>query len=325
MKKWFACLLGVTLLAAPISVAADDSVLEANAVTENAEAAIEVPVWQEDVFDVQVYIGIRGETYTVEYGDLFSENIPIGEQVYLLMVNGGFVPVPQIVLENSRTLMPAQNLCEPLGVEMEWVAGSQTVTMTDDTITITLTADEKQIIVNGEAQPMDVASMLIDGEIYVPIRFVAEAFGAAVQYIPNINALSTAGGTPESGSHMYDYVQNIKTIVIETATDAEVNFTMEEGFAAAQEASRAAYQQMVDAYKEQGITEWWTEYNPVYDPDRIEYTDFDMGRYYVYQLYGFKNYPIFFNKYTGELFSRHAGLPGIFVVEGFMNIGWMYQ
>jgi hypothetical protein len=50
-----------------------------------------------------------------------------------------------------------------------------------------------------------------------------------------------------------------------------------------------------------------------------------MGRYYVYQLQGFQNCPIFYNKYTGEISMHHAGLPGVYVEKGFMNISWLYQ
>lgn len=104
-------------------------------------------------------------------------------------VNGEIVDFPDgqpYVDENNRTMIPVRFVTEALGAKVGWEGSTQTVTITKDntTVTIRIGSPEMAVTANGKATTvqMDTAATIKDGRTYVPIRFVAEALGAKVDY-----------------------------------------------------------------------------------------------------------------------------------------------
>ncbi len=60
-----------------------------------------------------------------------------------------------------------------------------------------------------------------------------------------------------------------------------------------------------------------------YDASAVTYTGKKLGRFYVYELKEFENFPIYFNEYTGEIYSEAVGLPLVGLDKHFINIGFM--
>ena len=83
--------------------------------------------------------------------------------------NMGVVPV----IREGRTLVPARYVAESLGGTAEWNAAASEVTMTVDGVVLTFAIEEM-------VESMDVPAQLIDGQPLVPLRFIAEYFGADV-------------------------------------------------------------------------------------------------------------------------------------------------
>ena len=84
------------------------------------------------------------------------------------------------IIENGRTLVPLRAIFEALGADVEWEQSTQTVTAVRDDITVTLTIGSNILIKNGEEIELDVPAQLIGGRTLVPVRAVAESFGAEV-------------------------------------------------------------------------------------------------------------------------------------------------
>ncbi|MGB9781869.1 MAG: copper amine oxidase N-terminal domain-containing protein [Moorellaceae bacterium] len=87
--------------------------------------------------------------------------------------------------ENGRAYVPVRYLAYALGVaekDVTWDEASQTVTLCMEGTTVKLQVGNKTIYVNGQAKQMDVAPLLRDGRVFLPVRFVAEAFGYEVYY-----------------------------------------------------------------------------------------------------------------------------------------------
>lgn len=108
---------------------------------------------------------------------------------------------PQIV--NGRTLVPARAIFEALGVSVTWNDG--TVTGVKDGTTVRFTVGSRELRINEIIRPMDVAPAMVNDRVLVPVRFVSEAFGAAVSYREDtrtVNIVSPKG--PEDKTIVID-------------------------------------------------------------------------------------------------------------------------
>jgi hypothetical protein len=92
------------------------------------------------------------------------------------------------LLINNRSYVPIRYLAYALGVkpdDVSWDDTAQTATLTlkdDTTIILKFTIGSNTYYVNNQAKQMDVTPILINERIYLPARFVAEAFGYKVDW-----------------------------------------------------------------------------------------------------------------------------------------------
>ncbi|MFZ5652130.1 MAG: stalk domain-containing protein [Bacillota bacterium] len=88
--------------------------------------------------------------------------------------------------EGGRVFVPVRYLALALGIPetgIRWSPSDQTVTLTNDGITVTLVVGGEVMYVNGTASPpMDVAPVIRDGRTCLPARYVAESFGYRVNW-----------------------------------------------------------------------------------------------------------------------------------------------
>lgn len=100
-----------------------------------------------------------------------------------LMVDGKYVPcdVPPFIEEN-RTLIPARAVFEELGAKIEWVHNTRTVEIQYEATHITLGVDNKKAVVNDQVVSLDVPCRLVSDRTFIPVRFVAETLGMAVDW-----------------------------------------------------------------------------------------------------------------------------------------------
>lgn len=107
-------------------------------------------------------------------------------------VNGKKIEFDQPpVLINDRTLVPIRKVIEAISGHVEWDEKSQSVILTMDhtTVRVVLTIGSTTAYVNGEERILDVPPMLIGDRTLMPIRFIAEAFGFAVDWIEETNTV----------------------------------------------------------------------------------------------------------------------------------------
>lgn len=87
---------------------------------------------------------------------------------------------PKIV--KDRTMLPARFVAEKLGATVEWDAEKQEVTVKKDDITIVITIGSVDAKINGEDVKLDSEAFIENDRTYTPIRFIAEALGAKVDW-----------------------------------------------------------------------------------------------------------------------------------------------
>ena len=86
------------------------------------------------------------------------------------------------VIVDDRTLVPLRAIFETLGATVEWEQSTQTVTSKRSNTTISLTIGDNNLYKNGSAVALDVPAQLINDHTMIPVRAVAEAFGAKVDW-----------------------------------------------------------------------------------------------------------------------------------------------
>lgn len=86
----------------------------------------------------------------------------------------------QSVMQNSRVLVPMRAVFEALGGTVTWNEGTQTVFAKKGENEIVLKIGSDKGSVNGEECILDAPAQIINGRTFVPLRFVAENFGAHV-------------------------------------------------------------------------------------------------------------------------------------------------
>lgn len=105
----------------------------------------------------------------------------IGSPVYL--ADGSYkVADAAPYVKEGRTYVPIRYLANALGAEVDYA--NKVVTLTKGDTTVELTIGSNQLVVNGQVSTMDIAPEINNGRTMLPARFVAEAFGAKVGFVP---------------------------------------------------------------------------------------------------------------------------------------------
>jgi len=87
---------------------------------------------------------------------------------------------PQIV--NGRTMVPLRAIFEALGAAVNWDNNTKTVTAKKDDTAVVLTIGSTTPTVNGQEVTIDQPAIIVNNTTLVPLRFIAEAFDADVNW-----------------------------------------------------------------------------------------------------------------------------------------------
>lgn len=108
----------------------------------------------------------------------------IDKKVYYVNGQGKSMDVAPFI-EKSRTFLPVRYVAIALGVDTDdifWDDEMNKVTILKGDRVVQLTIGSKIMLINGMAIPMDVPAHIKNGRTQLPLRFVAEAFGAKVDF-----------------------------------------------------------------------------------------------------------------------------------------------
>lgn len=87
---------------------------------------------------------------------------------------------PQLI--GGRTMVPLRMIFESMGATVDWNNDTRTVTAFNKDYYVQATINDSNMKVNGETKALDIPPLLVGGRTLVPARFVAEAFGAKVDW-----------------------------------------------------------------------------------------------------------------------------------------------
>lgn len=86
------------------------------------------------------------------------------------------------LIQGGRTYVPLRVLSNIFEADCNYNGDTQEITITKNDTVIVMTIGEEQFFVNGESKSMDVPAYITDnGRTMVPLRFIANAFGAVLK------------------------------------------------------------------------------------------------------------------------------------------------
>lgn len=89
--------------------------------------------------------------------------------------------IPPIIL-NGYTLVPAREVFEKIGANVEWVSDIGQVYIKYNNNLVIIELDSQNAYVNGKKVKMDTEAKIINNKTMIPFRFVSEAFGFDVSW-----------------------------------------------------------------------------------------------------------------------------------------------
>ena len=82
----------------------------------------------------------------------------------------------------GSTLAPVRAIAGAMGCDLAWDGLLGAVTLTRGRVVVEIAAGNSDLTVLGVKKAMNAAAVVLDGQMFVPVRFVAEAFGAVVAW-----------------------------------------------------------------------------------------------------------------------------------------------
>nr|WP_294682144.1 hypothetical protein [uncultured Anaerotignum sp.] len=258
----------------------------------------EALVWKENNPSIYVYDTDFKGCYMVDFLNTNADGYEtylddtIVDAVYLWMVNGGFVPKPDILCSRDGTMYLSIEALEPLG--MKATATKETVTISNQTHSLRLQKNDDFITINKK--------------IYVPLRVVAEQFGGKVEYLKDYKQTLCHSQTP----NFYP----IHLISVETAPQ-EKKYNAQEKMEELNRLSAIEHAQTCRTQKDRGES-------AEIAPFSIRDTGKTFGRYDIYEVEHFEAFPIFVNRCTGEIYSENPWSPIVAIAKGFPDLSAIY-
>ena len=131
-----------------------------------------------------------------------------------IMVNGRpiFSDTAPFIDSNGRTMVPARFISESLNAGVDWDAPNRTVTITRGSINIILQIGSRELSKNGSVTMMDTEAIISDERTFVPVRFIAEALGATVDWDAPSRTVRLSGGDFHPFSPIFGYDGTVYSI-----------------------------------------------------------------------------------------------------------------
>ena len=130
----------------------------------------------------------EGGSYTLSYKNESSvrEKVEIKrdfikEQIRVL-VNEYYVYTEEPFIENGRVMVPLRGIGDALFAKTTWDSSKNIATVEKYGRVVEVTPGSKEAKINGVARNLDVPAKLVNDRIYVPLRFISEAFYAKVSW-----------------------------------------------------------------------------------------------------------------------------------------------
>ncbi|MDD2402116.1 MAG: stalk domain-containing protein [Clostridia bacterium] len=136
--------------------------------------------------DTEVYNFIRGEGGKYETAiipEIATYPIFKSPIKYKVKLEGQELKFDQEpVMRDGRILVPLRKIFESMDISVSWDEKVQTIRASKDGKVVKMTVGENIAEINGVNYDFDVAPIVLNGRTLVPVRFIAESYGAKVDW-----------------------------------------------------------------------------------------------------------------------------------------------
>ncbi|MCR8636615.1 copper amine oxidase N-terminal domain-containing protein [Paenibacillus radicis (ex Xue et al. 2023)] len=128
---------------------------------------------------------------------------------------------PYIDERTGSTMVPAREIAERLGAEVEWDRSLEQVTLHSKHLTTKLTIGQKNASINGKEVKLDAPAVIKNDRTMVPLRAVSESLGADVDWVQERNlVLVTSSDKAQRSTWIWD------SKIIENERDSILKFAV---------------------------------------------------------------------------------------------------
>jgi hypothetical protein len=89
------------------------------------------------------------------------------------------------LVRGGSVLIPLRSMFEQMGATVSYDPGSRTADVSKPGADVKVTVGSREVIINGESRPLDVAPIMYQDSVMVPVRVISEGMGAYVQWVPD--------------------------------------------------------------------------------------------------------------------------------------------
>ncbi len=131
----------------------------------------------------------------------------IAQNEVAIVVNGSQIQFDQPPIERAgRVFVPLRGVFERLGATVVYDNG--TINATGNGRNVSLRIGSNQATVNGQTQNLDDAPFIVGSSTLVPLRFIAQALGASVDWNNNTSTVTITGGNNNDNNNNNNYNNN---------------------------------------------------------------------------------------------------------------------
>lgn len=160
---------------------------------------------------------------------LSSAAMAKGPDPIAVYVNGRELRVEETtpVIRHDRTFLPLRAVTEELGYTVAWDGDKKEVTLTKGDASVVMTIGKKAYRLNGKEAAMDVAPYLEKDRTFIPARYLGEATGLSVKWMPKARVV-TVGSYPQkdapAGQRIYVKEVDMSFVL---PKDVEISYKLE--------------------------------------------------------------------------------------------------
>ncbi|WP_052947850.1 copper amine oxidase N-terminal domain-containing protein [Aneurinibacillus tyrosinisolvens] len=117
---------------------------------------------------------------TKKLGELYKK---AGEKGIKVFTNGEEVNSEEAPFSHGgRAMVPLRAISASLKADVQWDAGTKSITITKGEQTIVLHLDKSEANVNGQTVTLDSSPIVKNGRSFLPLRFISEQLKAKVDW-----------------------------------------------------------------------------------------------------------------------------------------------
>ncbi|OXM15751.1 M13-type metalloendopeptidase [Paenibacillus herberti] len=141
-------------------------------------------------------------------------SVHASDKTSTVRINGESIQFNKLdpIIENGVTLVPISPLLEKLGMKMEWVESTRTISGTKENFSLSMQVGSTDATVNGKLVKVNAAPKQIQNVTYAPLRFVAGAAGYKVDWDPSqrqVNLTSKSTDEAAKGRLQDDFYEAV--------------------------------------------------------------------------------------------------------------------